>query len=327
MPMTMNYSLGVQQKVGFDTIVDIAYVGTLARHLPSYLDINAEPIGADFLPENQDPTKPGSPLPSSFYRPVIGYNSIYQLSNSQTSNYNALQVSAQRRFTRNFDFGVAYTWSKTMDYGDSDAAIYTRVVPVRAYNYSLAGFDVPQNLIVNLLYDLPKSRWDNAIARNVLSNWQVSGIGTFQSGVPNGVTITTTSGEDITGTTSVAPRAVVTGDPNLPRGKRTFAQYFNTSVIQLPQVGTYGNAPRLFVRGPGINNWDLALVKIIPLSHGVTMQLRGEAYNAFNHTQFSAIDTTTIFNPSTGAQTNGEFGQVTGARDPRQLQLAGRITF
>ena len=327
MPMAMNYSLAVQQKVGFDTIVDVAYVGSLGRHLPSFLDINAEPIGADFLPANQDPTKPGSPLPSSFYRPFIGYNAIYQLSNELTSNYNSLQVSAQRRFVRNFNFGVAYTWSKTMDYGDTGAATYTRVVPVRAYNYSLAAFDVPQILEINYLYALPKSHWSNFIARNVLSNWQISGIDSFQSGTPNGVTITTTTGEDITGTVSVAPRAVLTGNPNLSRGQRTFARYFNTSVIQLPKVGTYGNAPRLFVRGPGVNDWDLALVKIIPLHDGVSLQLRGEAYNAFNHTQFSTIDTTTIFNPTTGAQTNGEFGQVTAARDPRQLQLAARITF
>ncbi|HEY6768323.1 MAG TPA: carboxypeptidase regulatory-like domain-containing protein [Candidatus Sulfotelmatobacter sp.] len=327
LPLVMNYSLAVQQQVGFDTILDIAYAGSEGRHLPWFVDQNSIPLGADFLAANQNPTKPGSPLPSSFFRPIVGYGSIYQLSNGTTSSYNSLQASLQRRFTRTVTFGVAYTWSKTMDFADTDTATMTPVVPTRAYYHSLAAFDVPQILAINYLYDLPKSPWRNFVANGVLSNWQFSGIGSFQSGVPNGITIATTTGEDITGTTSVSPRASVTGDPNLQRGSRTFAHYFNTSAITLPSVGTYGNAPRLFVRGPGINNWDLALVKNIVLPHEARLVLRGEAYNAFNHTQFSTINTTPDFNPATGAQTNAQFGQVTAARDPRQLQLAARITF
>lgn len=325
--MVMNYSLGVQQEIGFDSILDIAYVGSQGRHLQWFLDRNAEAIGADFLPQNQDRTNPGKPLPSSFYRPVIGYGAIYKLSNGANSNYNALQVSLQRRFAHTVNFGIAYTWSKTMDYADTDAATYTQVVPVREYNYSLAAFDTPQLLEINFLYDLPKSPWNNVIADRVLSNWQLSGIGSFQSGQPDAVTITTTTGEDITGTTSVTPRAVLTGNPNLGRGSRTFAHYFNTSAIQLPAVGTWGNAPKNFVRGPGVNDWDLALLKNIPLHERLHLQLRGDAYNAFNHTQFSTLNTTPDFNPATGAQTNAQFGQVTAARDPRQLQLAARFTF
>jgi hypothetical protein len=146
----------------------------------------------------------------SFFRPIVGYGSVYQLSNGTTSSYNSLQASFQRRFTRTVTFGVACTWSKTTDFADTDTATMTPVVPTRAYYHSLAAFDVPQILEINYLYDLPKSPWSNFVAKGVLSNWQFSGIGGLQSGVPNGITITTTTGEDIPGTTSVSPRASLT---------------------------------------------------------------------------------------------------------------------
>jgi hypothetical protein len=323
-----NYSLSVQQDLGFSTILDIAYVGSQGRHLQWFVDQNSIPLGADFLSSNHDSTQSaGTPLPASFYRPTIGYNSIYQLNNGSSSSYNALQVSAQRRFAKHLQFGLAYTWSKAMDYNDTDLDVITPAVPVRAYYHSLATFDRPQILEINFVYDLPKIPWKNAVAQGIVSNWQVSDISSFQSGAPLGVSITTNTGEDITGSVSVAPRAVVTGNPNLLRGDRSFSHYFNTSVIQLPNVGTYGNAPRLFIRGPGINDFDLALLKNIPVYERFHLQIRCEAYNAFNHTQFSAINTSPTFNATTKAQTNAQFGQVTAARDPRQLQLAARFTF
>ena len=326
--MVMNYSLGVQQEIGFGTIVSIAYVGSQSRHLSALVDRNAIAIGADFLAINQDPTqKAGTPYPSSFYRPTVGYNSIYQLSNGYNSSYNSMQVSVQRRFASRLQFGVAYTWAKALDFNDNDMDILTTVVPLRSYYRSLASYDVPQLLKINFVYDLPKSPWKNVLADRILSGWQLSDISSFQSGTPVGVTITTTTGKDITGTTSISPRAVLTGNANLVPGSRTFARYFNTSVIQLPAVGSWGNAPRTFIIGPGVNNFDLALLKNIPLHERLSLQLRFEAYNAFNHTQWSTINTTAQFNPSTGAQLNTAFGQVTAARDPRQLQLSGRISF
>jgi hypothetical protein len=326
--MVMNYSFGVQQDLGFGSILSIAYVGSQGRHLSSFIDLNAIPLGADFLAANQDPTqKAGTPYPSSFYRPIIGYNAIDQLSNEANSNYNSMQVSLERRFGRTIQFGVAYTWSKVLDFTDSDTNAIEPVVPERAYYYGLASFDTPQSLVVNFVYDLPKSPWKDKILSTLLSNWQFSDISTFQSGMPVGVTITTTTGEDITGTTSVTPRAVLTGNANLLRSQRTFAQYFNTSVIQLPAVGTWGNAPQQFIIGPGVNDSALGLLKNIPIHDRLTAQLRFEAYNAFNHTQFSTINSTAEFNPATGTQINSQFGQVTAARDPRELQLAGKISF
>lgn len=324
----VNYSFGIQQDVGFSTILSLAYVGSVGRHLSSFVDQNAIPMGADFLAANQDPTEPGKPLPSSFYRPIVGYNAIDDLSNETNSSYNSLQLSLERRFGSRIQYGAAYTWSKTLDYTNGDTNVFEPVVPMRAYYYSLASFDVPQVLVVNFVYNLPKSPWKDAISNTILSNWVLSDISTFQTGLPSTVTFTTTTGEDITGTTSISPKPVITGNPNLSRGNRTFHDYFNTSVFQLPAVGTYGSpAQANNIIGPGINDFALGLLKNIPIHESIALQLRFEAYNAFNHTQFSTIDTAAEFNSTTGAQINGEFGQVTAARDPRELQLSGRISF
>jgi Carboxypeptidase regulatory-like domain/TonB-dependent Receptor Plug Domain len=327
LPRVMNYSLSVQRDIGFNTVLDVAYAASLARHLLWNTDGNGIPLGADFLPANGDPTTPGKPLPAAFLRPIPGYNSIYTTSGGSSSNYNSLQVSAQRRFTHNLQFGAAWTWSKAMDYNDADGDTITTALPARLYYYSAAGFDRTHSVSINYIYDLPNSPWENVVARRVLNDWQLSGITSFQSGAPLGINIATTTNIDITGTPSITPRAYLTGNPNLPPGSRTFSQNFNTSVVQLPAVGTFGNAARNVIRGPGINNWDLALVKNVPIRERLRLQLRWEAYNAFNHTQFSTINTSANFNPATGQQINAQFGAFTAARDPRQMQMAVRLSF
>jgi hypothetical protein len=93
-------------------------------------------------------------------------------------------------------------------------------------------------------------------------------------------------------------------------------------------VGSFGNAGVNILRGPGVNNWDVALGKLFPLwSESRFVRFRVEAYNAFNHTQFSSVGTSAIFNPATGLQTNPTFGQLTGARSPRIVELSARVVF
>jgi hypothetical protein len=91
-------------------------------------------------------------------------------------------------------------------------------------------------------------------------------------------------------------------------------------------VGSIGNSARTLLRGPGVNNWDLALVKSFPIHERVRVQFRSEFYNAFNHTQFSTFDTTARFD-ARGAQVNGQLGQFTAARNPRFIQLALKVNF
>jgi hypothetical protein len=324
-PTVMNYSVSVQRNVGAATVVDVGYVGSLGRHLLWARNLNAIPFGTNFRSQSIDPTT-NRPYAPAFLRTYTGYNDVTVREPGATSSYHSMQVSANRRYGRGLQLGAAWTWSRTLDFADNDNTAVSTLVPVRTWNYGLAGFDRTHVARVNWLWDLPKTRWTNPLLSAVLHNWQLSGIASFVSGAPLGVGLSTTTSVDITGSPTDGARTVVTGDPVLSKDQRTFYRYFNTDAFRLPAVGTFGNAAKTVIRGPGTNNWDMAVYKRFPLRERAKLELRCELYNAFNHTQFSAVDTAARFDP-TGAQVNTRFGQLTAARNPRQMQLAARFYF
>ncbi|HZY61963.1 MAG TPA: hypothetical protein VFE38_05500, partial [Edaphobacter sp.] len=320
LPQNMNMTLGVQQNIGFQTVLDIAYVGVLGRHQLYTVNVNKVPYGAEFLPQNQDPTT-GKPLSDNYFRPYPGYNNINETFWGDNSNYHSLQVQINRRFSNGLQFGAAYTWSKVLD--DNRSTLY---LPA-SITYGPSSTDRRNRLVINGLWNLPKASrlWNNWGSRTVLDGWQVSGIATFSTGSPQKVSLSTTNGENITGGGDGAT-VTVTGIAQLPKGDRTFNRAFNTSVYSLTPVGSVGNgwAPQFY--GPGINDIDAALIKNIHVER-LNFQLRGEAYNILNHTQFSSVNTSALFNPSTGAQVNKAFGQYNGARSPRTMQVSARVSF
>jgi hypothetical protein len=141
------------------------------------------------------------------------------------------------------------------------------------------------------------------------------------------VTLSTTTNENITGGGDGA-QVILTGNPVLPKGKRTFDHYFNQNVFALPavgQIGTSWNGAAFY--GPGVNNWDIVATKNFRIKERVDVALRTETYNTFNHPQWSTVNNTAQFNPATGAQVNSALGMITGDRGPRLMQLALRINF
>jgi hypothetical protein len=139
---TVNYSFGIQQKIGFGTIVDVAYVGSLGRHLLQERNINATPMGTNFrLPANEDPANPGRPLPVNFLRPYLGYADILYFDYTGNSSYHSLQVQARRSLARNLQFSAAWTWSKAMDYIDSEGTNVSSLISPKIWNYGKAGFE------------------------------------------------------------------------------------------------------------------------------------------------------------------------------------------
>ena len=322
----MNMSFTVQRNIGYGTVVDVGYVGSLGRNLSWQRSLQDIPIGARFLPQNADPTNPRVPLPDAFLRPVIGYNGIGYNENAGSSNYHSLQATALRRFAKTAEFGVSYTWSKALDFNDTEFSAINTVAPFRAWNYGLASFDRRHILKANWLWELPKRPYAFIPLRAVLNNWQISGIYSLQSGAPVAVGYSQVTAVDLSGTPSIAPRILVIGDPKLSGGERSFARNFRTEAFRLPAIGTLGTMTKNLLRGPGVNNWDVAVFKNFPIRERFRVQFRGEMYNAFNHTQFSAFDATARFD-ATGAQVNGQFGQFTAARDPRTMQLSLRAQF
>jgi hypothetical protein len=325
---TYSSSFGIQQNLGFATILDVSYAGTLGRHLNDQRNLNTVPYGAHFLPQNADPTNPSTPLPDNFYRPYPGLGTIWYYENASSSNYHALQVSVNRRFTEGLQFGVAYTWSKAMDFVDQDQSTVAMYAPLRVWNYGKAGFDQTHNLVVNFMYDIPKA---TSLVKSrpigwFFDNWQVAGVLAFVSGTPSGVGFSTVDGADISGGGD-GSRIVVTGKAQKDRGDRSFSEWFNTSVFARPPKGSMGNAPKDVFRNPGTNNLDFSVFKNIPIrSEKRHLQYRMEMYNALNHTQFSGVDATARFDAS-GKQVNPTFGRVTSARSPRVIQMALRFEF
>jgi hypothetical protein len=327
-PSVYHYSFGVQHSLPAQLLLDVAYVGNVGRHLMQSMDLNVLPYGARFLPQSQDPTAPGRPYSDTFLRPYIGYGGLSYTFDGGTSNYNGLQTSLNRRFSHGVQVGFAYTWSKAMGYGSDDNAQLATYRPWRIWNYGPTYYDQTQMFVANFVWDLPRASKlvSNPVVHYMFDDWEVSGIANFSSGLPQSISVGTTDGADITGGGD-GVRAVVIAPVQLSRGERSFNQWFNTAAFARPAKGDFGNAPIYPFRGPGVKNWDLNFAKNIPVwKESVRMQFRCEMYNAFNHTQFRAIDGGTNFDPA-GNQVNGRFGQVTATRAPRAIQLALRLQF
>lgn len=330
-PYVMAYNLDIQQSLWGKTMLDVAYVGNVGRHLLWRRDINAIPYGT---------VGPTDKTPSQLFRPFPGYGNIDISEYAATSNYNSLQVLVSRRFTRGILFSGAWTFSKAMDYADDETQFVSSLVDPRLFNYGRAGFDHTHIVKGSFTWDVPRASrmWNSGFSRKVLDNWQFSGIYTFLTGSPTAITVDQVidasgnklSGTGISGSPSDAARVVLLRDPNLPSGRRSVAEWFDTTAIAPPVEGTAGNSPRFAFIGPGENNWDMALLKKVPLANErIALQLRAEAYNVFNHPIFSGVDAKFRWDATKGIQTNPTFGQVTSAlaNSQRRMQLSLRLSF
>lgn len=340
---TYNFSFGFQQDLGFGTVADVAYVGALGRHLVESENLNSIGLGTDWQSSSLDASNGNKVLASQFLRPYQGYGNITYYLYAGNSHYHSLQTAVRRRYKSNLTYGAIWTWSKVMDYSDtetsSSSTSVSSLLNPKIWNYGMAGYDHTHIFRVYWNYYLPKATnlVNHKIVAALFNNWQVSGIFSAQSGSPQGVSVSYSPTADVTGSPTDGPRAILVGNPVLPKGQRSFSQAFNKAAIAAPSLSycgvanppliCWGTAGRNVFRGPGINNWDTSFFKNMPFFEGrLRAQLRAEAYNLFNHTQFNAVDTTATFNAA-GTQTSGTFGQYSGAANPRQLQLALRLMF
>jgi hypothetical protein len=333
---TMNWSLSIQQQIQ-SFAIDVSYVGSASYHLLAQRNINPIPIGARFNPANFDASQGANkPLADNYLRPYLGWADINLVSNGYNANYNSLQTSLNRRFSRGLQLGIAYTYSKTLGVADGDTSGISPYFPPKSRNYGRLGFDRPHWFVANYFYDLPKlgKKMNVRPAEWVLDNWQISGIWAMTSGSPFTPGLGWTTSTEVTGSTEGA-RVNIVGSCE---GQKTFYSWFNTAMVAPPAIGqpgnpnvtmaNFGNAGVNVCRNPGANNWDIALAKRFPLfREGRYVQFRTELFNAWNHTQYSGLDTGTSYNPTTLVQTSQTFGRVTGARGPRNIELSLRIVF
>jgi hypothetical protein len=332
-PTVYNWSFGIQQDIGSGIVLDVAYVGNVGRHLLHRRSLNATPYGTNFLPSSIDPTT-NRPLPVNFLRPFRGLGDIQYSEFASSSNYHSMQTQVNKRFGRGLTFGVSWTWSKAMDLVDGNNNAVNPFLNFRMRNYGRAGFDRTHNMVISYTYDLPKAsrHWNNAFSRLAFDGWQLSGITSFTSGQPLGLGYSLVVAQDLTGASGagVDSRVVLTGNPVLPKGDRTELRHFNTDVVQPPTRDNFGigNAPKDPIRGPGLNVFDISLFKNFALGSNEArrLQFRLETYNAFNHSNFNAVDTAARFDAQ-GRQVNGRFGQYTNTLDARRIVLGVKVYF
>jgi hypothetical protein len=358
-PKVYQWNLGVQRKLGHDLLFDLAYVGSESRDLLRRYQMNAVPLGAKFLPQNQDPTRapsatPGaSALPDDLLRPFPGYGNIQMWDYSSKGNYHGVQTGVTKRFDNRWMFSTFYVYSKALtlehnnDFAQGNPPACQCGPPnftaqqVEDLDWSFAPYDRPHNFLLNFIYQTPD--FAQGALGNIANGWQLSGIYRWTSGVPYAVnySIPGISATNLTGNNGQpSARVVLAGDPGSGSSNDPYRQV-NTDVFRPPQPGSQGNeSERFFLHGPVINNLDLSLSKSFATGKGTKFELRLDAFNALNHTQFSGVNNTVNFasltNPTitnlpydaSGNLVNRNgFGTINGVRAPRTLQLVTRFTF
>jgi hypothetical protein len=333
-PTVYNWSFGIQQNLGFGTVLDVAYVGNVGRRLLQRRSLNALPYGTRFLPASIDPTT-GSPLPDNFLRPNPGYADIQYIEMAGTSNYHSMQTQINKRFSRGLQFGVAWTWSKAMTIVNGNNEAVNPYLDYRMRQYGRASFDRTHNFVLNYLYDIPalsKVTANNIVVKSVFDNWQISGLTTFTSGAPLGIGYSLVNAADLVGASGagIDSRVNVLSNPIIPKNERTPLRHFDTNAFAPPSRAEFGigNAPKDVLRGPGINVFDVTLIKNIPFGNSDVrrLQLRFEFYNFFNHASFQGVDTTARFDAQ-NRQVSGTFGQYTSTLDARRIVLGAKFYF
>jgi hypothetical protein len=241
------------------------------------------------------------------------------------SSYHSLQVNL-RHTSRQAQFLVGYTFSKSLDdasgYGEQINPINPRL------SRGLSAFDVTHNFVASYNVALPIDKLGGP--KRLISGWALSGITRFSTGVP--VTLVEQEDNSLLGTGFTGPQTLTVDTPNFAVGplgimdprKSADHAYFNTSLFSASAVGQEGTASRRFFHGPGINNWDMALVKDTTLTERMSLEFRAEFFNIFNHAQF--VTPSGILDSPSGVH-NSIFGEVQRANDPRIGQLSLKLLF
>ena len=322
-PYTQQWSFDIQQELPKRTIVDVGYFGSKGTNLIGTGDINETPVGAGVaagLTTAAAPFNRTTDPKLNAIRPYRGYNAINAIETWYDSHYHSLQASLRKNFGAGF-LGVNYTWSKLLTNAGTDVA-----APMNTYarqaDYGLSPYDRTHVFTADFDYPLPFLK-NRKGALGLIGGWEVSGIVSAASGLPFNASDsslgTDPGGLGILGSSSASPRGDQICDPNA-NAPHTLTQWFNTACFAEVPAGQVrpGNAGRNTIRGPGYQTWTTSLFKNFRFGETRSLQVRGESFNTFNHTNWSSIGATL------GAST---YGQITAARDPRIIQLGAKLYF
>ena len=345
-PYTTQWSVDVQREMLRGWIFDVGYYGNNGIHLPGFLDINQPAPGAYLSCNSTTPCTSGTNSISFTHtingvpmtvvdtsntsllnaiRPYIGWNGGNAFEEIYTSNYHAFQSQVQKQFKNNTLFNVSYTWSHCLTTYVADRSTGS-IMPVQGDlrgNYGPCIADRRHVVTGNFVWDIPYFRAQKGIAGHVLGGWEVSGVQTFQSGLPATVAsnqLIDPTGADCLGPSPCLLRANQVGDPNTNQ-PHSFENWFNATAFTSPVAGqtTAPSERPGAVRLPGFWRTDLGMFKNLKFTEHFGGQFRFETFNTFNHLNPICCQSFTLG--------NGNFDKIRSARDPRILQLALKLNF
>ena len=308
----MQWNLSYQRQLAKDWLVTVNYIGNRTAHVLGSYDVNP----AVYIPGSTASTNNRRIL--YLQNAALGqyYSGIEVADDGGNANYNGLLISAQHRFASHFTLLSNMTWShciSDVDFTGELAGTIYQNPNNRAAERSSCGFDRRLNLNTSLVFSTPSV--GNGFLRQLTGGWQLAPIFTAYSGQPINIT---DNGKDVSQTGQlqdrpnvVLPNAVIPAD-------QTVKSWFNQAAFALQPAGTYGNAGRLAVTGPGAWNLDLGLSRIFKIRESWNVEARGEAFNIFNHANWTA--------PGLGLGSS-TFGQITTFSSPRIVQLALKVSF
>ena len=339
-PYTEQYMLSIEREIGNNTLISAGYVGNQSHRLLVLEESNPGDPALCLSLSQTNQVAPGSATCGPFQESNVfttaggttingtrgplgpNFGSNTNQATIGNSNYNALELSL-RHTSKRLQLFASYTYSKSIDQSSNVGEEVNPVNP--ALSRALSAFDVTHNFVVSYAYDLPVDRLFSP--NRWTSGWTISGITHFSSGFP--VTLLNYGDNSLLGAEpnginnyGVDEPQFTPGPLNLNSDPRNGKSYFNTSLFGLQPLGTPGNARRRFFYGPGLDNYDMAVMKTVPLTESKSLQFRVEAFNVFNHTQFfgPASVNGNINNTST-------FSQVVSAASPRLMQAALKFVF
>ena len=351
-PYAMNYNLNIQRELPGAIIAQIGYVGAQGRHLEMATEGNPiSPAGAAACAADPNCIK-NRVLQHVLYpdhaefAPGDIFATVGTQSTRGVSSYNSLQASLNKRFSYGLSFLLSYTYSHSIDIGSSfeDSSFNARAI--NPYNFGLergdSAFDARHRLVASYDYELPhlSKFWNNSFTKYALDGWRLSGITTLQTGFP--ITVADTGfrsltcdglvfydcwdGPNVNGPVATydARTATLVNTTRNPSNTTALPYYyFNPNAFSLEAFGMLGSAARNNFHGPGINNTDMALAKQVRFSESRSIELRLEAFNAFNHTQFRFSSSIISFSDINSSN----FGRTLTAAPGRVVQLGAKIYF
>jgi hypothetical protein len=324
LPIVLTYNLTVERGIGKSWLVRAAYMGSTGTHLNGTGDQEA-----GLLAMNPATYIPGQSTEANTQqrRPYPNFGPLYELDSEVHSNYNALQLTLQKRFSQGFAFLSNFTWAKSMDDfgpggsgGHQNPSGSNTCTCGRNFDYGPDTGDVSKTFKLSGNYRPPAAHLKGP-AGSLINGWELSGIATEQTGFPY-----TIYAEDDNAFSGIGNDHADLTVPNikgaiLSSGRshsQLVQEWFNTNAFTANAIGTFGNSGKNVLRGPRYFDTDMALLKNTPIKEGVSVQFRAEFYNALNNVNFGMPD---------AGLTDSAFGHLTYAMSPRILQFSLKALF